>query len=313
MNNARHIRVSSKCWQRVLLAAGLAASCGGDHRFLGWGSGGEHAQGGANVGGSVVSTVDGVPITIAEVEALANATGLSARAALTRLQSQALLIGEAEHRGYGRNAEVERVARQARVQALLAHDVETVHASSEEIAGAYQKQRARFHTPERRGSLHILAALPAQATPEQEAAARKFAEEAIRALSLVDDPNGVAEEFAQRSSPLFTVRMEHLPEIANDGSFVETFSRGLFSTSKVGVVPEPIRSEYGVHAIYVTSIKPARDVTLEEATPDLRAELDLEKQKQKLADVLASLRTEVRVEIERKNDRAIGELDLWAR
>ena len=293
----------------VLLACCLLA-CGGDHRWIGWGSAGEHTQGSAKLGGSVVSTVDGVAITVEEVQALVNATGLSPRAAMTRLQSQALLMGEAQRRGYADNAEVQQVARQALVQALLARDVESVRATNEEIAAAYDKQRTRFHTPERRGSVHVLARFQGDMTPEKDLAAQKLAEQACSAFALVEDPSRVLEEFSHRSSAEQPVSVEHLPAVANDGSFVPEFMQALFSTAKVGPVPQPVRTQYGWHAIYVTEITPAHDMSLAEATPTLRAELELEKQKQKLASVLASLRRGVRIEEQRQGEKALGALEL---
>jgi hypothetical protein len=294
----------------LALALGAGAeACGRDHEWMGWGSHGEHTQGSAQVGGQIVSTVDGVAITVGEVQALVNATGLSPRAALTRLQSQVLLIGEAQRRGYARESDVEHVGRQALVQTLLERDAESLHASDAELQAAYDKQHARFHTPETRASIHVLA-VPHDKTPEADAAAHKLADDACKAFAIEDDPNNVAEEFASRSTPEYTVRVERLPEVPNEGAFVEPFMKALFSTPDVGLVPEPVHTDYGWHCVYVTHVTRAHDTSLEEAKPVLRAELETELRRKKVTDLIAGLRSDVKVEENARGQKALGELEL---
>lgn len=106
-------------WLPIALAAWLGA-CGDD----GDETRAAREQGSATVGGDVVSTVDGMPITSGEVQRVASETELSPPEALERLQERELLAGEALRRGYGEDPAVERATRQALVQQLLAREVE---------------------------------------------------------------------------------------------------------------------------------------------------------------------------------------------
>lgn len=300
MRRARHSLLACLLW---------LGACGGEQPWLGWGrSGGEHAQGSAKVGGEVVSTVDGVAITVAEVQALVNASGLSPRAALTRLQSQLLLAGEAERRGYGERPEVRDATRQALVQTLLSLQVESVQATEAEIAEAYAKQHPRFHPAERRAAVHVLGA-PANATAAADATARRLAEEAVQAFSASSDWEATSQLFAGKTAPEVNVVVQRLPEVER-GAFVEAFDRALFGAPAVGAVPQPVKTEYGWHAIYVTKIVPAKDVSLAEATPELRAEIEVAKRQKRFAAMVADLRTEIAVAQEPGSDRILGELEL---
>lgn len=296
--------------QLLLLALLPWCACGEGRSWLGWGRAErEHTQGHATLGGEVVSTVDGVAITVAEVQALMNASGLSARAALTRLQDERLLTGEAARRGYGDAREVVRVARQARVQALLANDVERITVAQAEIAAAYERQSARFHVPELRASVHVLAALPATASAQADAAARALAVEATVAFTASSDWDATAKTFAGRTSEHFKVVVQRLPETAR-GGFVEPFDLALFAAIEPGAVREPVKTQYGWHAIYVTRIVSPKDVTLQQATPELRAELTADKREKQLASVLSGLGSKIPVAHERAAERLFGEMEL---
>jgi hypothetical protein len=93
------------------------------------------------VGGRVVSTVDGQPITVEDVERVARSAELSPAEALRRLQRYHLLAGEAERRGFGANAAVRRASRKAAVQALLAAEVEVEAPPSPDDEDAQVRER----------------------------------------------------------------------------------------------------------------------------------------------------------------------------
>jgi hypothetical protein len=88
----------------------------------------------SEVGGRVVSTVDGQPITVEDVERVARSAELSPAEALRRLQRYHLLAGEAERRGFGANAAVRQASRKAAVQELLAMEVEAPPSLDDEDA-----------------------------------------------------------------------------------------------------------------------------------------------------------------------------------
>ncbi|MFW6050014.1 MAG: hypothetical protein ACODAU_02500 [Myxococcota bacterium] len=92
-----------------------------------------------------MSTVNGEPITRADVEGVARSTGLDPEDALKRLQRGILLALEAERRGYGEHPEAVSAVRRAAVQALLEREVEARVTSSsiseEELRRAYESRR----------------------------------------------------------------------------------------------------------------------------------------------------------------------------
>lgn len=78
----------------------------------------------AAVSGPVISTVDGAPITVDEVERVARDTGLTPREALRRLQEERVLAARASAAGHADDREIVDATRRAAVRALLAERVE---------------------------------------------------------------------------------------------------------------------------------------------------------------------------------------------
>lgn len=105
---------------------------------------GRREQGSATVGGDVVSTVDGMPITVDEVRRVVRETELGPRDALERLQERELLAMEARRQGRDDGPEVERATKQAMVQALLRREVEEaigpLSITEEAIAARYESR-----------------------------------------------------------------------------------------------------------------------------------------------------------------------------
>ena len=100
----------------------VALGCGGEPGSVE--VAGRRGEGTAEVGGDVVATVDGHPITAGDVVRAVRVTGLSKERALERLVRQELLVLEARRRGYADAPSVRRIAEKAAVQALLARAVE---------------------------------------------------------------------------------------------------------------------------------------------------------------------------------------------
>jgi PPIC-type PPIASE domain len=258
----------------------------------------------------VVSTVNDAVIHADELRELANSAGLSAAEALRRLQAERLLEQEAERRGYAGDSTSQRLARQALVQALLERDVESEPVSDAEVASAYAGAVSRFERPEKRTSTHLLARLPNAPTPEQERAAHDFADYACKQLLAASDVPATLEELQHETSPLFSVVMEKLPAVAQRGAFVPAFSEALFSLPGTGVVPHPVRSEFGFHVIIVTAITPAEPTPLEAAQATLRRELATRKRERRLASLLATLASHTPVRYSDAGPAALAALEL---
>lgn len=254
-----------------LLAAAVLLAC---EPSDGEGPGGTtHSRGSAEVGGEVVATVDGYPITRAEVGAAARAAGVPPRVALSRLTDELLLALAAERRGLGPSAAVERAARQARVQLLLRNTVEAepVEISDAEIEAAFAANPNRFQAPERRLSAHVLARVVDAA---HEADARRFIEEIHAELRAADDP--VATALSIRRRPLdalpFEVVVQEVDGLAADADTDRAYVDALFAAPAEGVLAAPVRTSMGWHAIVLTHIEPERATPRDEALATLRAE-----------------------------------------
>ena len=63
----------------------------------------------------------------------------------------------------------------------------------------------------------------------------------------------------------------------------------MFSLSAPGVVPEPVRTSFGWHAIRVTEILPAEETPYEKAAPILRKELSVVRQTAAMQELLKDL------------------------
>jgi hypothetical protein len=234
---------------------------------------GEQSHGHANIGGQVISTVHGFAITVAEVEALAREAGLPAAQALERLQAERLLMAEAERRGFGDDPAVREVGRKAAVQALLDQVANSEQVSEADVKEAYAKAKERFDKPERRASVHVLAALGKQPTPEAEAAAKAYAAQILPRLAAAEDPSALARELNGQRMNGFGVTAEVLRPFDRNAPVEKEYLDAMFALTQPGVAPEPVRTSYGWHAIRVTQIVPAELTPYEAAAPQLRAEL----------------------------------------
>jgi parvulin-like peptidyl-prolyl isomerase len=270
---------------------------------------GSQSRGSAQVGGQVVSTVHGHPITVSDVQDLVRA-GLSPEQALRRLQGERLLMAEAEQRGLGKQPAVEQVARQASVQSLLQSVTDAANASDEQLRAAYDRAKSRFEQPERRVTVHVLAKLPKNATAEADAAARAFAAQMIDRLAQVSDYKAFAASLKRETSSGFKIVFERLPAMHRQSNLVQSFLDAMFELQEPGVVRRPVRTTFGWHAIRVLEIRPSTSTSYEEAAEQLRAELVLERKKQLVDELLAAARKENRFELGADLRQTLAKLEL---
>jgi hypothetical protein len=140
----------------------LLWACGGD------GSGERTAPGRTHARGPIVARVQGTAIGLEQVRELSQATGLSPRDALSRLEDAVLLQQQAEQLGHQRSELVQQEARRALVQALLARTIEAEIRPEDvpdaELRARFESERVRFgipaesypeHVPALRGQLAL--------------------------------------------------------------------------------------------------------------------------------------------------------------
>jgi hypothetical protein len=232
----------------------------------------------AEVGGQVVSTVDGEAITVAEVEEVVRLTGLGPLAALRRLQEERALAHRAAASPVADDPEVAAATRRALVRQLLASEVEAPH-PPEAIPAAAVEQRAReisgaLASPETRRASHVMVALPADAPEARVDAAFRLARRMRDELRAQPSPSAALDAYAGRQGA-FDVVVERLDPMPRD-ELEQTFADALFEAPGSGLVEEPVRSSYGVHVIVLEEIVPPWEVPREEWEPVLRRQLAAE-------------------------------------
>lgn len=252
----------------------------------------------AEVGGEVVSTVDGEPITLSQVRETATRLHLSPLDALRRLQSELAIVHRAERTPLVRDAEVEQARRRAAVRALLRTQIEAMHMPEAETPEAVEERHAqiadRLVQPEHRRSTHVLVPIAQDAEPARLDAARRIAERLLASITQAQAEGALstiaAMDAAAGTHGAFEVAVEHLPSFAR--SDVETpFADALFSMSAPGLYPSVVQTSYGFHILYMEEIVPPWEVPRDEWEPALRRQLSVEERAEALialTDDLAS-------------------------
>jgi hypothetical protein len=293
--------------------------CGQDAahaRDAGAAGAGAQARGDGRVGGAVVSTVHGEAITRGEVELVARETGLSPLEALRRLQEEHVLAAHAVAAGHGDAPEVEDAARRAAVQALLAARIESeitpASVPEESVRERREQQRARFQRPERRRSAHLVARVAPDAPPEAWAAAERFVRRAIERLRAAEDPVAEARAIAEEAGEGRTFRavFEELPPVHRDGGLAPEYIAPLFAARELGVLPEPVRTSFGYHAILLQEILFPWEAPPEEVEATIRRELCLELRARRLDEMLAAARRRIPVVMDEEAVRRLLTFDL---
>jgi peptidyl-prolyl cis-trans isomerase D len=157
-----------------------------------------------------------------------------------------------------------------------------VSVTDAEIADAYNKNKARFSTPEKRSASHILIAVPKDAKPADDAAAK------AKAQAILDDVRKNPNEFAKIAKA-----QSQDPGSAELGGDLGVVEKGLFDKPvedaiyqlKEGEVSGLVRSSFGYHIVKVTKIVPAVQKTLEEARPEIVADLKKTKLSNKYSEL----------------------------
>jgi parvulin-like peptidyl-prolyl isomerase len=270
------------------LLAGLAGGGGGGEPAVPRDTGPARAA-----TGTVVATVDGVPITADEVRAVMRDRELRAEAALRALEDEALLFAEAERRGHAARPEVRQGVEQALAQALLVREVEALvpveSVSDADVAARFTADYGELSPPERRGSSHVLVPLEADASEARAAAAERIAGEILAELAAAPDPAAAVERYVDAERGAFALTAEAVPPLAAGDAAERAYLDAMFAAPDRGLVPAPVRSGYGWHEIVVTRIHPARELQLAEIEGPLRERMAAERRLPRLEALLDEL------------------------
>jgi peptidyl-prolyl cis-trans isomerase D len=157
-----------------------------------------------------------------------------------------------------------------------------VTVSDAEIADAYNKNKARFSTPEKRSASHILITVPKDAKPADDAAAKAKAQAILAELQKA--PNDFAKIAKAQSQDPGSAELGGDLGVVEKGLFDKPVEDAIFAL-KEGQTSGLVRSSFGYHIVKVTKVVPAALKSLEEAKPEIVAELKKTKLSNKYSEL----------------------------
>jgi len=158
----------------------------------------------------------------------------------------------------------------------------TIAVSDAEIADAYNKNKARFLTAEKRSASHILINASANAKPADDAAAKAKAQAILDELK--KNPGDFAKVAKAQSQDPGSAELGGDLGTIEKGVFVKPVEDAIYGL-KEGEMSGLVRSEFGYHIIKVTKVTPAVQKSLEDAKPEIAAELKKAKMSAKYAEL----------------------------
>ena len=135
--------------------------------------------------------------------------------------------------------------------------------SDADLHAAYERDKSRLELPERRHARHILI------TGKDDATALAQAQQVLAQAKSGKDFGELAKQYSQ--DPGSAQNGGDLG-FAERSSFVKPFADALFSMS-VGEIRGPVKTQFGYHIIRLDEIQPGKSKSLEEARPELEAQL----------------------------------------
>jgi peptidyl-prolyl cis-trans isomerase D len=157
-----------------------------------------------------------------------------------------------------------------------------VTVSDAEIADAYNKNKARFSTPEKRSASHILITVAKDAKPADDAAAKAKAQAILAELQKA--PNDFAKIAKAQSQDPGSAELGGDLGVVEKGLFDKPVEDAIFAL-KEGETSGLVRSSFGYHIVKVTKVVPATQKPLEEAKPEIAAELKKTKMASKYSEL----------------------------
>ena len=151
-----------------------------------------------------------------------------------------------------------------------------------EVRKLYDDNLKQYSKPEERQASHILIAAKSDASEEQKTAAKKKTEDI--AAQARKAPSQFAEIAKKNSDdPGSAGQGGDLGFFARDGSMVKPFEDAVF-TAKQGDIVGPVQTDFGWHVIKITSIKPGRTLSFDEARPGIEQDLKRQRASRKFVE-----------------------------
>ncbi len=173
---------------------------------------------------------------------------------------------------YERNAAAFSVPESARVEFLvLSSDAIAgqIKVSAEEARAYYEQNQARFATAEQRRASHILVKIEAGASDAERKAARSRAESLLARLRAGADFAALAKSDSQ--DPGSAASGGDLGLFSRD-MMVKPFADAAFAL-KPGAISDVVESEFGLHIIKLSEVRPGTQRDFASARPEIEAEI----------------------------------------
>lgn len=184
---------------------------------------------------------------------------------------------------------------------VFAKASEAVTVEEAEVKDFFEKNRERYDEPEQVKASHILIRMAPNASPEEKAAKKKRAEEALAAVK-------------KKGAKFETVAAEFGEDPTKDrggdlgffqkGRMVKPFEEAVWGM-KVGQVSGPVETQFGYHIIKKIEVKPARKRPFGEVKEQIEKSLLARKRNQAIRDSLEAWKKDANIEIIEKGDPAI--------
>jgi peptidyl-prolyl cis-trans isomerase D len=207
--------------------------------------------------------------------------------------SQVKVTDEMVKAYYDKNAAMFQVPEQVKAEYLVFNAdavAKQVNVTDAEIQDAYNKNKARFGTPEKRSASHILITVAKDAKPADDAAAKAKAQAILAQVQKA--PNDFAKIAKAQSQD---------PGSAEIGGDLGVVEKGLFEKPvedavyqlKEGETSGLVRSSFGYHIVKVTKVVPGAQKSLDEARPEIVAELKKAKMSARFSELAEIFRNTV--------------------
>ena len=187
---------------------------------------------------------------------------------------------------YDKNATLFQVPEQLKIEYVVfdAAVVESqVTVTDAEVTDFYGKNQASLGTPEQRFSSHILINVKKDASAAEKAAAKAKAE------AVLAEVRKASEQFAAiakaQSQDVSSAEAGGDLGLAEKGGFASPEMEASVFKLKQGEVSDIIASDFGFHIVTVTKLTPATVKPLDEAKPQIMAELKKQKMSKKYAEL----------------------------
>jgi len=255
--------------------------------------------------GAVLAQIDGVSITVSDLEERINSQTPYVRARYTAVEQKKeflenlvkfeVLAGEARRQGLDHDPEVVRAMKQVMIQKLLKQRFDRLKAediTDDEVKAYFDSHQDEFNRPpEVRVSMILV--------PDEDTARKVTADPRCRGLENLGFRDLVTQysidtETKERGGDLrfFDERNRELPaEIVS----------AAFKLANVGDVSEPVKTKHGLAILKLTGQRRALTRQLAEVSQQIRAKLFRERRQKLMDDYERSLRQKSKVEVHEAN------------